>query len=287
LRLWRNTVQLFYEYRSFAFVGPFKQAGFSDYKISPLLLTPEAGERTPDIVASSVSGWLAVELTSRGVPKTRQLESYTGIDPRYLSNIGLTVHQSAPDVVSSRLTFVEDGPFCQILVDEKLVVQKSNLVKNGALRQSLESCKGTDLTKLPSVPFTLLPESMTAQEVREGIVDIVLQLFEPNSSGKTPLQIVEQGLERLADKIGQKDLHTLVERVKEQIGILMKDFLPGYLEFSDEKYRPALKWKQHHKTKDFIGARLRDWISASLTSTKVTDEWREYPTGPTGRNPSR
>ena len=61
--LWRNTIQLFHEYRRLNFVGPFKAAGFN-YVVDRPFLTRQGEKRQPDIVASGETGWLVLELTT-------------------------------------------------------------------------------------------------------------------------------------------------------------------------------------------------------------------------------
>ncbi len=275
LRLWRNTIQLFYEYTSFNFVGPFKRANLADYKISPLLLSPDLREHTPDIVASGSDSWLAVELSNRGASKREKLEAYKTIDPRHLKQYALMEHTAPPDIISSRLRLVNDGPFCEILVDEKLVVHSKEMIGNAKLRDALAECDGTDLTRLPSLPFTLVADQMTSPEIRDGLSNIVMQLFAPGSVGMTPLQIVEQGLERLADKITRKDLHTLADHAKEQLDNLISEFLPGYLEFRGDTYQLGPKWRDNPRTREHIGSALRAWVHQAGTPTSLKRWWTQ------------
>ena len=97
------------------------------------------------------------------------------------------------------------------------------------------------------------------QEIRRGLIEIVMQLFAPNSEGKTPIQMVDEGLERLIDKVGVTEKHALIDRVKYQMEVLIGNHLSGYLEFKDNTYRATEKFKQHHKTMDYISSKLKEW----------------------------
>ena len=73
------------------------------YVVEPLFLTQKTADaRTPDIVASSESGWLAVELTTQLGSKEPNLRSYMSIDPRYLAQHGLHTHGGQPDVIRTK-----------------------------------------------------------------------------------------------------------------------------------------------------------------------------------------
>ena len=97
--LWRNTIQLFHEYKRPKFIGPFKAAEFN-YRIESLFTDSTNGKPLkPDIVASSKSGWFVLELTESPNSKKPKLESYDAIDPRDLSQYGLITHSKKPDII--------------------------------------------------------------------------------------------------------------------------------------------------------------------------------------------
>ncbi len=264
LSLWRNTLQLFHQYNRPPFVGPFKKLGF-EYRIEPLVLSSHGEERKPDVVASAGSGWFCLDLTAHESSKKDKLALYKQIDSRYLAQYGLQQHTSTPDVISSRMTFVDDGPVCQLLVAGKLDVLKGDNLTNALLRDALAAAHESDLSHLPSLPFTLLPE-MTAQEIRGGLVDIVLQLFAPSSLGLRAVEMVDKGLERLADLVTPKDKSVLVTKVDTQMKALVTS-LEGYLEIRDGIFRQSAKWKDHPKTKEYIINKLRMWISQPTSLT--------------------
>lgn len=217
IALWRNTIQLFHEYKRPKFIGPFKAAGFN-YVVDRPFLTKEGDERRPDIVASGETGWLILELTANLHSKQLQLNKYGMIDPRYLASYGLFPHENKPDIISSRQTCIDDGSYCQILVKDFLVLKNEEHLDNQRLKDELIKAKGIDLRKLPEIPITLVPEMVKYHlEIRRGLIEIIMQLFAPNSIGKTPVQIVDEGLDKLSDKIGVTEKHNLIDRVKSEI----------------------------------------------------------------------
>lgn len=258
--LWRNTIQLFHEYKRPNFVGPFKAAGFN-YVVDRPFLTRQGEKRQPDIVASGESGWMVLELTANQKSKELQLNKYRNIDSRYLGTYGLFPHESPPDIVNSRLDLVDDGSYCQIFVKDFFDLKNEEQIVNQHLKTELIKAKeiSLDLRKLPEIPITLLPEMKNQQEIRRGLIEIVMQLFAPNSVGKTPVQMVDEGLERLIDKIGVTEKHALMDRVKYQMDILIENHLSGYLEFKDNMYRATEKFKQHHKTMEYVASKLKEW----------------------------
>src|SRR5437899_9273877 len=148
--LWRNTIHLFHETSRPPFVGPFRKLGFK-YRVGPVLLNMDGEDRTPDIVASGTTGWVVLELGTGGASKITALDKYTSLDPRSLGQYPLNVHNRAPDVMSSRLSLVDDGPYAQLLVSASLQVLKADLVKNPELRQALLEVHGIDMRRLPTI----------------------------------------------------------------------------------------------------------------------------------------
>ena len=90
-----------------------------NYVIEPLLLNKELEDSTPDIVASGESGSLIIQLTMNSGTKELKLTKYLSIDPRFLSLHGLYSQDAPPDVISSRLSFIDDGPYGQLVVRDK------------------------------------------------------------------------------------------------------------------------------------------------------------------------
>lgn len=276
IALWRNTIQLFHEYKKSNFIGPLKAAGFN-YVVDRPFLTRQGDSRQPDIIASGETGWLVLELTANQKSKEAQLEKYKTIDPRYLGNYGLYPHESPPDIICSRFDFVDDGSFCQIFVKDFFDLKNEEQIANQHLKTELIKAKemGLDLRKLPEIPITLLPEMNNPQEIRRGLIEIVMQLFAPNSVGKTPIQMVDEGLERLIDKLGVNEKHALMDRVKFHMEILIDNHLSDYLEFKDNTYRATEKFEQHHKTLEFVASRLKEWAGPSPQKTLQDERFHE------------
>lgn len=259
ITLWRNTVQLFHEYKRPNFVDPFKVAGF-DYVVDRPFLTRQGDERHPDIVASGEMGWLVLELTANQRSKEQQLDKYRMIDPRYLASYGLFPHASEPDIISSRLEYINDGLYCQILVKDFLDLKNEEQLNNQSLKNELLKAKGIDLRKLPEIPITLVPEMVRYHlEIRRGLIEIIMQLFAPDRPEKTPIQMVDEGLDKLSDKIGVTEKRSLIDRVKSEMDVLIGNHLSGYLEFKENTYRATGKFKEHHKTMEYVALKLKEW----------------------------
>ncbi len=268
--LWRNTIQLFHEYKRPKFIGPFKVAKFS-YRVYSLFLDSNNGKPLkPDIVASGDSGWFVLELTTSPNSKKPNLESYDAIDPRELSQYGLITHSKKPDIIISRLSPVDDGPYCQIIVKDHLEIENECSIKNELLKHSLINAKETDLIRLPNISITLLPE-MKPMEIRRGLIEIVIQLFQPQGDGKTVVQIVDEGLDKLSGKIGTAARNQLIDKVNNEMKILIKDYLSEYLEFKENKYISTGKFKQHHQTMQYVALKLGEW--AGISGQRTLDDF--------------
>lgn len=229
LVLWRNTIQLFHESRHQGFVGPFKKAGFREYRPEPLLKTPEGDDGEPDIVSwNDKREWVVLELTLNSESKCDQLERYSRLDPRYLENLGVLSVTLPPDVICSRVDESDDGPFCSIIVKKSFRVFREDKLANTNLAAELKSLENTDLGKLPSLPISLLSESRGA-ELRRGIVDHILQLFQPESRGLSAEEIVDNALERLAPIVRVEKRINLIKRVRAEMDSLARRELSQYL----------------------------------------------------------
>ena len=109
-------------------------------------------------------------------------------------------------MICSRLNYIDDGCFCEIVVKDRFKVFKPEYIQNGDLKKSLLAAQKArlDLTKFPTLPFTLVPEmAQKRKEIRYGIVDGVMQIFSPSCAGKTVEDLVNDGLERIEDKISE------------------------------------------------------------------------------------
>jgi hypothetical protein len=269
--LWRNTIQLFHQHNRPKFIGPFKAAKMN-YLVECLLMTRNGENKTPDIVASGSSGWLILEITTQPGSKEPKLGSYITIDPRYLAQQCLIYHDSQPDVISSRLSFVDDGPYCQLILRDRLEVIKADKICNQSLRVELIKSQGEDLRRLPAIAITLLPE-MRPQEIRMGLIDIIMHLFKPGSEGKRLIDIVDDGLERISGTVSVPAKSRLRDSVKREMDGLLKGALKGYL-FYDENdgvYKATDKFRPHPKTMERIALALKEW--AGIGPQKTLDSW--------------
>ncbi len=231
-----------------------------NYVVEAQFLTKKGEDRTPDIVGCGESGWLVVEITTQSGSKEPNLRSYLSIDPRYLAQHGLLTHGVQPDVISSRLSFVDDGPYCQLVVKDRLEVMKEEHIYNQSLKDALVKSRGSDLRKLPEIAITLLPE-MRPLEIRRGLIEIVMQLLEPGCSGKNLVQLVDEGLERVSSTISVPAKSKLKDSVKREMDGLVKGVMKDYLFFDDAEgvYRSTEKFKPHPKTMERIALALKDW----------------------------
>lgn len=242
------------------------------YIVEALFLTKQLEDRTPDIVGSGESGWLVIEITTYPGSKKPNLLSYLSIDPRYLAQHGLRAHDTQPDVISSRLSFVDDGPYCQLIAKDHLEVIKEDCIHNQSLKEALIKSRGVDMRRLPSMPITLLPE-MRPQAIRRGLIEIVMQLFKPGCSGKSLAQLVDEGLERLSETVSVPAKSRLKDSVKREMDGLLKGALDGYLFFDKVEgvYKSTEKFKPHPKTMERIALALRDW--AGIGPQKTLEPW--------------
>ena len=242
------------------------------YLIEPRFLTKKGEDRTPDIVASGKDDWLVLEITTQPGSKEPNLRSYMSIDPRYLTQHGLIAHDGQPDVMSSRLSFVDDGPHCQLILKDHLDVIKPEHIYNQSLRDALINSQGKDLTRLPGIAITLLPE-MRSLEIRRGLIDIVMHLFKPGSEGKSLIDIVDEGLERLSLTVSVPAKSRLKDNVNREMNGLIKGALNGFLIYDKEHnvYKSTDKFKPHPKTMERISLALKEWAGIGPQST--LDKW--------------
>jgi len=260
--LWRNTIQLFHKQMKVNFTGPFFASGFTNYRVESPLMDKSGTPKTPDIFACGPAGWLVIDLTCDTSSKKAQLDSYKNLDSRHLSMYGCTAYATSPETMSSRLCFNNDGDHCQMVVKDSFDVRNEQFIYDPALRTALIDTKGKDMKRLPEIPFSLVPE-MKNFEIRRGLVDIVLQLFDAKSEGKTPYQMCEEGLERLFPLVPANAKQSLMDKIKQEMDVLMTTELSGYLELRDGKYSSTEKFKQYPKTRQVIVQKLKEWANPS------------------------
>ena len=270
--LWRRVVHLFHEYKHQNFVGPFKKAGFDEYKVEPYFLDEDGNIGEPDIVATSVQSWICVEITMWNGSKENQLVDYQKLKSNYLASCGLRQLASQPDVMGARCDPYNDGPFCQLILNDHFNVENVDRINDPILKKALEDSIGLDLKRIPQTKFTIIPEC-TISEIRQGIFDQVMMLFEPNGKGLSAIEIAENALDSLNDKIRVQRKHKLIEEVREQMKILVKNELKDYLEETAEgRFKPKSEYQDHYATREKIGSILKRWAGlSSIKETKLTD----------------
>ena len=232
----------------------------------------EGSEKEPDILSVDTirKRWVELELTLFPESKQAKLDAYRRIDPAFLGNYGYPGFTTKADVLSSRLSYLDDGPYCQILVDPVLEVLKEERLDDELLRKKLLSAQGVDMRRLPEIPITLHPESKSS-EIRRGLVDQVLQLFDPNSKGKKPEDFAREGLERLYSRVGPKKRNQLAANVKKELDDLVKNYLPENLRIVDGTYTVVENYKSHHKTTESIAKSVKKWVDAKRLSISLDE----------------
>jgi hypothetical protein len=267
IKIWRNTIQLFYEYKKPKFRGPFKELGYKMI-VEPNFLDKKNGYSVdPDIVASSPSGWVIVEITLNNGSKEEKLKKYKKIDPRDLSTYGLTKHSTQCDIITSRLSYINDGDNCQIIVDSALDVKKDNYLSNNSLRTTLMKSIGIQLNNLPELSICLLPEMSDQSEIRSGLLPSVMQIFNPACEGKTIVDMVDEGLDKIKDSIEPNRRKSLITKSSSAMEDLRVNYLPNYLIMGDGVYKRSPKFKIHHKTMKSITLILQKWVGVAKQST--------------------
>lgn len=147
---------------------------------------------------------------------------------------------------------------------DKLEIQNEEYINNHVLRDELIKSKGLDLRRLPQITITLLPE-MKSHEIRKGLINLVMQIFEPDSDGKTLVQLVDDGLERLQVRPAARS--QLIDKVRTEMNVLLKDFLSEYLILDNNRYKATDKFKHHYKTMSHIVSELNRWAGITPQQT--------------------
>lgn len=268
---WRKTIQLFHYYNNPKFRGPFLTAGFRDYKIESRMGDTMGGGYDIDIVSSNEESWIIVEITTNGNSKEPKLDKYCTIHPSYLGNYGLEIPNCGADVMTARSQVVNDGPYCQIIVGDNLEVKNEKYIKYDRLRLALSDVNGVDLSKLPSLSITLLPE-FNMSDVRKGIFDQVMQLFEGVPRKKRSMDIVDEALDKIRDKITGNGRQILIEKVQRLMDGLVKNELRNYLDIDKFGYYYAKEsCSNHPSTLKKVTGILKDWAGFSNPQSKLFD----------------
>ena len=285
LLLWRNTIQLFHKYgkrgKLRPFEGPFFRAGLKDYRIDSETLDTNGDLCCPDILSSNKRVCIALEITLFNGTKKPNLDQYTKIDRRVFSQYSLPIAMSGPEVISIRPSTIDDGPYCQLVIDdETLHTEGADNVADTDLREALIASDNLSIEGLPEIPITILPELSRPIQIRRGIISQVIQLFDPLSPGKTAIQIVDEGLERIADKIPVTKHSLLVKQVRKQMDSLVSNELSRFLIFENNAYKSRSDIKISSKTKLDICIRLQGWAGydKSLPDTTIQSTLFDFET---------
>lgn len=273
LTLYKRAIHLFNAYKKtkmkIPFRGPFRTAGLRQYRLSPNILNSEMISYTPDIVASNNVFWIAFELTSNPDSKESKLEKYAHLDYHQLTSHGLKAPPVNPIVLVGRVDMTDDGPYCQIILSDKLDARKIDCLKNQLLEKAIQEARGADMTALPELPFTLLPE-MKPYEIRVGLAEQVIQLFDPQGKGKTVANFVKAGLERIEDKVPPQNIEQQARKVETQLNELTRGQLRDYIEKKDGVYRAKRSILDNPKSRLIAVNRIKEWAGLKKTELKTT-----------------
>lgn len=274
LKVWRNTLQLFH--KTHQYTGPFHRANYLKYQIgAKIQVNGSTNEKTPDLVSSNPEYWVLVELTYSKYSKEDTLRDYFNLDGRSLSNYGFDAHTTPPILICSRTNEADDGHFTQILVRDTLEAIHLEIIADPRLKRYLEEDIGRDLSKGQQIPITLLPEMNSDDEIRQGLLPGVIQLFMPGSQGKDAIMLCDEGLDRLADVIGYSDREGLIKRIERNMDILVKDFLTTHLVYRDGKYQMNKKVKVNPSSMKAIHDKLLEWIRPTTQVTLDYPKWSD------------
>ena len=252
LRLWRNSFLLFCKYKSFT--GPFAAAGYEDYRFESKVSERGSGiSKTPDIVATSSDGhWAVLDMTlydgEDDFSKSDQLASYLNLKHSSLSIYGMNPNAIEPDVILCRLIQdIDIIDFCQLTVDNIFKGYNLDKIQCDNLKSKLLDFQGTDLAIAPQISICLLKE-MPIHEIKLGLLSIIMQLFDPSSSGISVDDICEKGLDKMAPFTSLDAKSELCGKIK----VAMSDALTNanlkeYIYFDGIKYQMTDKGKNVHK----------------------------------------
>lgn len=285
MKLWRRTLFLFDDISHNGWIGPFAKANYRrqqgkgpPYIVERQVLDFEGNNYSPDIISSSGSCWAIIELTANDDSKGMKLHRYLRINPRNLTNYGMTVPESEPNVMSSRLRPSTDHGFPQLIVGSEFSVIEIDGIKDDILKRCLKETIGADLVRIPQIPITLLPE-LKGPELRAGLLPIVMQLFDPNHPSYSVVEMVDMGLERLADAVpisSKISLRDKVRREMESLRLGRNAPLKDWLELHEDRYRIRLE-KVATKPPKSITARLKNWVDE--TTVQLDYFLSSTPTG--------
>ena len=278
MTLWRRTLYLFEEFKHNGWKGPFLRANYKrqngpgpPYIIERQVLDFKGNTYQPDVIASSDTSWSIVDLTLNDDSKAHIFLKYGKINPSSLRNHGMNVPSTAPELMSSRLKPSNEFGFTQLIVSSIFSIVDLDAIKDSVLKGSLAEMIGADLSKIPQIPITILPES-PENELREGILPTIMKMFDPHHPTFTVSEIVDMGLERLSEVVSIGAKKSLIDRVQSLMESLYKGPnapLKDWLIVNENKYsiREELTSTKPPRS---ISQKLSEWANKT---TSTLDEF--------------
>ena len=227
----------------------------------------------PILLRVALRGGHVSSLTGKDESKESQLNDYKQLDPRYLSSVhGLPPQSGVPDTLSSRLDPFHDGEFCQLAVRSQLIIQNVDKIQNIKLRDCLLEVQNIDLSRLPTIPVSLVPESKHL-EIRKGIIDIIMLLFDEKCEGFTTDEIARKALDKLEARTPDKKITELANNIDRELQIAVKEHLKGYIEFKKNRYNAGKKFWKYPVSRQKITKLLLEW--ANEPQAKLDNWWKK------------
>ena len=274
LKLWHRAVFLFHRADAPGWVGPFKEAGYEDYRVEYGLMTDEGKKLTPDIVAEGDEYWSIFELTTGQSVKDGKLEEYQQLRPEGLTNIGLDPKPQGPVCLVGRSEHLPHEESPQIILGESLDGQNLEDIDDSGLESSLIQSIGRPLDEVPDISFTIIPEC-SSEEVREGLVPVIVSLFNPDRPTMSTVDMAEKALERLADKVPITEKESLATRIEHELEGLLNGqdpHLSEYLEETGDGFHVLESVKIHPNTLQKVREILEAWIEGPTRLDDFVDE---------------
>ncbi len=210
--------------------------------------------------------WLCIEITLNDCEKTEQLSAYSQLDPRNLVIYGIDGIIKAPDVVCSRYFEYDEGKFCQIIVNGHLKVTGLEFLTDINLQEALRRSENVDIRNMPDIPITIIPE-LSDSELKISLCGHVMQLFCPECTPKTAIDIVADGLERLVDFIPITARKQLDRKVEKELDYLVATHLKNYLEKNGDQYQARGEISDHFQVRHKVNTILKQWCSEKRMPT--------------------
>lgn len=272
--LWRRALFQFRMFKNRQ--GAFNKAGFQYFRVEQRIVGPE--ETKPDIIGWRKGGVgddsaIVVELTlNNSKPKGEQLQRYARLDPKQLIPIGISASRPPIVLIGSPAPFQHDHDYCRITFGDVLSCDGTENVDDPELRAALEESIGDDLVRIPSLPFTIVPESKY-MEVRRGIAPDIMQRFMSGSEGFSAEEIATGALDFLVEHIDRDVLNKTVTEVGNQISYLVSKYLKEYIEVAEDgMFVLTEKGKTVHKnprSMEKVNRQISAWMWEKTIETYI------------------